>query len=79
MPDPSDLARQFRTLRRKREMSQAELARLSGVGRTEINRFECGWSAPTARSLERMARALEAKMILRSGEDDPDSAPLSPT
>jgi transcriptional regulator with XRE-family HTH domain len=73
MPDPSDLARQFRMLRRQREMSQAELARLSGLGRSEINRFECGWAAPTARSLERLARALDARMVLHSGEGDPDS------
>jgi len=73
MPDPSDIARQYRSLRRRRGMTQEELARLSGVGRTEINRFERGWAAPTARSLEQMARALHARMILHSSEAEPDS------
>lgn len=73
MPDPSELARQFRTLRRRREMSQAELSRLSGLGRSEINRFERGWAAPTARSLEQLARVLDARLVLETGEGDRDS------
>jgi transcriptional regulator with XRE-family HTH domain len=76
MPEPSDLARQFRLLRRRREMTQADLSRLSGVAKSEISRFECGWASSTARSLEREARVLGARMILRPNErQDHDSEP----
>jgi len=76
MPDPTDLARQFRTLRQGHAMTQAELSRLSGVARSEINRFERGWSSPTARSLEQLARVLGARLILQAAKiDDPNLDP----
>lgn len=79
MPDPSDLAQQFHHLRRQREMSQADLSAYSGVAKSEISRFERGWAAPTARTLERLARALDARIILRPIENgDHDSDGPSP-
>jgi transcriptional regulator with XRE-family HTH domain len=63
-PEPGDLARQAFDLRRQRRLTQADLSRLTGVAKSDISRFERGRSAPTTRTVDRIARALGARIIL---------------
>lgn len=44
-------------MRRRAELSQAELARRSGIPRTAINAYERGARTPTATTLLRLAEA----------------------
>jgi XRE family transcriptional regulator, regulator of sulfur utilization len=64
----SDIARQALELRRDRHMTQADLSRITGVAKSDISRFECGRSAPTTRTVERIARALGARLVLVPNE-----------
>jgi transcriptional regulator with XRE-family HTH domain len=63
-PEQSDLARQVMDLRRERHLTQADISRLTGVAKSEISRFECGRSAPTTRTIDRIAKALGSRMVL---------------
>jgi transcriptional regulator with XRE-family HTH domain len=79
---PSDLARQTLELRRLRGLTQAELSRLTGIAKSDISRFECGRSAPTTRTMDRIARALGARMVLepddgQSGDSDASNERLT--
>lgn len=47
------------TLRKKRGMSQMDLARASGVWTSQISRFETGESKPSVDSLINLASALD--------------------
>jgi len=60
----SDIARQTLELRRLRGLTQADLSLLTGVAKSDISRFECGRSAPTTRTMDRIARALGARLVL---------------
>jgi transcriptional regulator with XRE-family HTH domain len=60
----SDLGRQTKELRRQRRITQADLARLSGVAKSDISRFENGLQAPTTRTIDRIVKALGARVIL---------------
>jgi ribosome-binding protein aMBF1 (putative translation factor) len=59
-----DLAMQVVALREKRGLSQAQLARRSGVDQADISRIECGSTSPTGRTLHRIAEALDADVRL---------------
>ena len=45
-------------VRRAHEMTQAQLAKVSGVHRVTIARYESGATSPTIRSLEKLAEAM---------------------
>lgn len=49
-------------LRRERDLSIRELSRLSGVGKTTINRFENGEIPKTLLELEKIAKALDCSI-----------------
>ena len=53
----------IRTLREKRKMSQAQLARAMDTDRSHISRIECGRLIPSLPNLERIARAFEIEML----------------
>ncbi len=78
-PQQSDIARQARDLRRQRQFTQADLSRLTGVAKSDISRFENGRAAPTTRTIDRIAKALGARVVLvpdeaTSGADKQASA-----
>lgn len=86
-PEQSDIARQALKLRRERRMTQADLSRITGVAKSDISRFECGRSAPTTRTVDRIAKALGARLVLvpndwpmpHPGETSPSGAVEGPS
>lgn len=54
----TDFAQRLRELRRQKNLSQAQLAKLAGVHSTHISRYERGLSRPTADTLKRVADGL---------------------
>ena len=62
------VAMQVIELREKHGLTQAQLARLSGVDQADISRIERGSTSPTARTLQRIADALDAdvRLVARS-------------
>jgi transcriptional regulator with XRE-family HTH domain len=54
-------AMRLKQLRAKRKMSQADLAKSSGVSREYIARLELGRQDPTLGTLEKLAKALKVK------------------
>jgi ribosome-binding protein aMBF1 (putative translation factor) len=54
-----------RTLREKRGWSQTHLAQAAGMTQSAVARFESGGSVPTLPVLERLARALDADLLVR--------------
>jgi transcriptional regulator with XRE-family HTH domain len=58
MPSKTDIGRQMIKHRRLRGMTQAELARLSGIAREDICRYEAGEKDPSLRNTLRIAKAL---------------------
>lgn len=63
-----DVAMQLVELREKHGLTQAQLAERSGVDQGDISRIERGATSPTARTLQRIADALEAdvRLVARS-------------
>lgn len=59
-----DVAMQVVGLREKHGLTQAQLAQRCGVNQADISRIERGASSPTARTLQRIADALEADVRL---------------
>jgi len=51
-------------LRRRANLSQDELARLSGMSQTSICRYESGLRQPTARAVAALAMALRVSVDL---------------
>ena len=54
----TDMGRQLAKHRKLRGMSQAELARMSGVAREDICRYEAGQKDPSLRNTLKIAKAL---------------------
>jgi transcriptional regulator with XRE-family HTH domain len=52
----------LKRLRAEREMSQADLAKVSGVSREYIARLELGQQDPTLGTLQKLAKALKVKV-----------------
>jgi len=59
-----DVALQVIALREKRGLTQAQLAERCGVDQGDISRVERGSTSPTARTLQRIAEALDADIRL---------------
>ncbi|MBM7786134.1 helix-turn-helix domain-containing protein [Tenggerimyces flavus] len=51
--------------RRARGWTQSELARAAEMTQPAVARFEAGGTVPTIPLLERLARALEAELVVR--------------
>ena len=56
------MANRLPELRKKRNLTQTELAAKSGVCRSIIARFETGRQGISARNLERICKGLKCKM-----------------
>jgi len=52
----------LKRLRAQRKMSQADLAKVSGVSREYIARLELGQQDPTLGTMEKLAKALKVKV-----------------
>ena len=60
-----DTAANIRSLREKRDLSQTELAKLSGMKQSAISRIEqAEYSSWTYRTLQRVADALDARLMV---------------
>ena len=59
-----DIAIQVIELRERHGLTQAELAARCGIDQGDISRIERGATSPTARTLERIAAALDADVRL---------------
>jgi transcriptional regulator with XRE-family HTH domain len=60
-----ELGAAVRDLRLAREWSQAELAAAAGMTQSAVARFEAGGTVPTLTVLGRIARAMDADLIVR--------------
>ena len=63
-----DIAMQIIELRERQGLTQAELAQRCGMDQGDISRIERGSTSPTARTLQRVAEALDAdlRLVVRS-------------
>lgn len=59
-----DIALQVIELREKHGLTQADLAQRCGIDQGDISRIERGATSPTARTLQRIADALDAELRL---------------
>jgi ribosome-binding protein aMBF1 (putative translation factor) len=59
-----DIAVQVMELREKHGLTQAQLAERCGIAQADISRIERGATSPTARTLQRIAEALDADLRL---------------
>jgi ribosome-binding protein aMBF1 (putative translation factor) len=59
-----DIAMQIIDLRERHGLTQAELAERCGMDQGDISRIERGSTSPTARTLQRIAEALDADLRL---------------
>ena len=60
----NDVALQLIELRERHGLTQAELADRCGIDQADISRIERGATSPTARTLQRIAVALDADLRL---------------
>lgn len=60
-----ELGASVRELREHKDWSQSELARRAGMTQPAVARFESGGTVPTILVLERLARALDAELVVR--------------
>ncbi len=60
-----ELGAGVRELRLRRGWSQADLASAAGMTQSAVARFEAGGTIPTIQVLERLARALDARLEVR--------------
>ncbi len=58
------IAMQVTDLRNKHGLTQTQLAQCCGMSQADISRIERGSTSPTARTLQRIADALEADLCL---------------
>jgi ribosome-binding protein aMBF1 (putative translation factor) len=65
--DHYGVANQLLRLRRDRGVSQAELARRTGIAQAEISKIERGLIEPRTGTLAKLARGLDARVALLAG------------
>jgi transcriptional regulator with XRE-family HTH domain len=56
------LGKRVKTLREKRKLTQAEVAKRAAMDRTEVCKLEAGTHNPQLQTLRRVARALEVSL-----------------
>jgi len=59
-----DIALQIIDLREQHDLTQAQLAERCGIDQGDMSRIERGSTSPTARTLQRIAEALDADVRL---------------
>jgi transcriptional regulator with XRE-family HTH domain len=59
----AELGRTLRSLREMKGISQGELARRAGMGKSQVSKYESGKELPKLESLERLLRALDTEPL----------------
>lgn len=59
----AELGGTLRALRESKDLSQGELARRAGMGKSQVSKYEKGKELPKLDSLERLLEALEAEPL----------------
>jgi ribosome-binding protein aMBF1 (putative translation factor) len=59
-----ELGRAVRDLRERQGWTQTQLAQAAGMTQSAVARFEAGGTVPTLTVLERLARALDARLAV---------------
>lgn len=59
-----DIAMQIVALREQAGLTQVELAERTGISQADVSRIERGATSPTAKTLQRIAEALNAEVRL---------------
>lgn len=59
---------ELKEIRESRGLSQFQLSILSGVNQSNISRIERGVESPTLATLERLARAMDMKLVIEFKE-----------
>lgn len=62
---PFELGKTVREMREQRGWTQTQLADAAGMTQPAVARFEAGGTVPTIPVLERLAHALEAKLVVQ--------------
>lgn len=70
--EPGEL---LRVARRRKGLSQAELAERAGTNQPVISAYENGRRDPTTRTLRRLVAAAGGRLELRLGDEPPDIPP----
>ncbi|GAB3438449.1 helix-turn-helix domain-containing protein [Actinophytocola sediminis] len=60
-----ELGKAVRELRERHGLTQAQLAAAASMTQPAVARFEAGGTVPTLPVLERLAKALDAKLVVR--------------
>jgi ribosome-binding protein aMBF1 (putative translation factor) len=60
-----ELGAAVRTMREERGWTQTRLAEAAGMTQSALARFEAGGTVPTLALLERIARAFDARLVVR--------------
>ena len=69
--DKMEFSTRLKQLRKKKELSQADLAEAIGVHFTQISRYERGETKPNAEAMTKMAKALDTTVdFLMNGTSD---------
>lgn len=66
----NEIVSQFRACRRQHNMTQVELAKITGIPQPNITRFESTGSNPTLAMMVKMAAALGMKVTIKFEEMD---------
>ena len=59
------MSKEIQRVRAEANLTQKELADLTGIDQSDISKIERGISNPTVSTLERIASALGAKLVIR--------------
>ena len=65
--EPVDFGAQLREWRRKRALSQRDLASLAGIQQATVARLETGAQQPRPRTIRKLAKALDAPIEALQG------------
>lgn len=69
-----DLGHQIRVIRQYLNMTQAELAKKSGISRTQITNLELGNTDTSIGTLNAIARAFHCNLVIQFSSDYKDTA-----
>ena len=73
----TNAGKRIKATRRKRGLTQKELAQTSGIAQSTISQIETGLRSPTLRTIEKIAMGLEVQLgELLGFTADPDSGKL---
>ena len=61
---------ELKEARKSRGLTQFQLSMLSGVNHSNISRIEGGVESPTLATLERLARAMDMKLVIEFKEKE---------